>query len=553
MSDPQILSLTDAQFVDVYRWCLANGHLKDDRTGVGTVSADVAVMRFDCRDKHIPIFSLRRIIVDKFMHEMHFFISGKTSIKYLRDNKVGIWDSWFIKGTDVYDVPSIYTYTLQERADLAIALGLAEQLNDYADFEMTRHQGAEYTVVDLTLNPETDPWDLFESEVTQVEEWLTNKGIPTSEVRGGKRVSLQKRLTRVSKNDSVKWEVINGVIAEPWEKLAENSTGERILNTGEDVKITVFVDNQFKDIAVRPIVAQAIVVTLDELGVPAYPLVDADIGKGAYGAQWRAWQDTQMIPVYDKELRDQYYAQGYELQGFMNGNGSKEDALIMHRDIDQLANAINLLKTDPDNRRINVTAWNPGRTWQAALPPCHLYFQFNSRKLTDEERQKLLFKVVCKEAEADRKRQEDLMFPEQNTYRALNRSFFGEGNEARYQEYLAENGVPERALSLTVVLRSSDLPLGAVFNVAQYAYLLHMVAHVVGMEAENLITIGVDAHIYKNQIDKVRSFLDRSTIPGNNPKIVFKRKVTDIDDFKFEDVEIIDYIHGEHVDIPVAV
>lgn len=91
------------------------------------------------------------------------------------------------------------------------------------------------------------------------------------------------------------------------------------------------------------------------------------------------------------------------------------------------------------------------------------------------------------------------------------------------------------------------------FNVAQYAYLLHMVAHVTKHAPIELVTVGVDAHIYNNQIDQIKELINRDSDPDFNARVVFKRDVAEIDDFKFEDIEIVGYTHGPFMDIPVAV
>lgn len=91
------------------------------------------------------------------------------------------------------------------------------------------------------------------------------------------------------------------------------------------------------------------------------------------------------------------------------------------------------------------------------------------------------------------------------------------------------------------------------FNVAQYAYLLHMVAHVVNMEPDELITLGVDSHIYENQVAAVKELLLRDSHPDTDPRIKFHRQVDNIDDCTFEDVSVEGYQHQPRLDIPVAV
>lgn len=115
-------------------------------------------------------------------------------------------------------------------------------------------------------------------------------------------------------------------------------------------------------------------------------------------------------------------------------------------EVDQIANLINKLKTDPNDRRLVITAWNPGELEQMALPPCHMIFQF----------------------------------------------FVADGK-----------------LSLHMTQRSCDMFLGVPFNIASYALLLSMVAQVVGLKPYECVLTLNDAHIYHEHFDAVREQLTR--------------------------------------------
>jgi thymidylate synthase len=522
MSDPVIHNLVDAQFVEKYRHCLDHGWFQEDRTGVGTYATHAAVMRFDCQFGQMPIISLRGILPEKFQHEMHWFVSGNTNIKYLRDNKVGIWDSWFIKGTDKYDDVPRDPYTFQERIYKAHELGLMQKLYEFADFEMVSEpdRSGNYQYINVDLCPEiTSTWDLFSSEVRQIEKWLTDKNVPTHK-HIPKPISLKRRLARVSKNDAA-WEQINkAAIPDPmidWD--------------GENEKVVVFRDNKFVEITLDYGQVINIGRALDKLGVPAYPLLEADIGQGGYGAQWRKWPDTQLVSLADdaKPSYADYVKQGYKQVGTAQLEMTTIGEVVMHRNIDQLQNCIDTLRTNPDDRRIIVTAHNPGRTWQAALPPCHLYFQFTSQVLTMAQRVKLL------------------------KYKYRDFVELPQDMEGTVDQYLDKHDIPRRGLNCFVLLRSSDLPLGAVFNVAQYAYLLHMVAHVTKHAPMELVTVGVNAHIYLNQVEAIKELIWRDSDGDFDARMVIKGEFENIDDITFNDVEITGYTHGPFMDIPVAV
>jgi len=156
--------------------------------------------------------------------------------------------------------------------------------------------------------------------------------------------------------------------------------------------------------------------------------------------------------------------------------------------IDQLADVIDRIRKSPDSRRLIVTAWNPADVDQMALPPCHCLFQF----------------------------------------------------------YVAGG-----KLSCQLYQRSADIFLGVPFNIASYALLTHMVAHVTGLKAGEFIHTLGDAHLYLNHLEQVEEQLQREPLPL--PRLILKRDVTSIDDFRYEDFEIAGYQSLSHIPAPVAV
>ncbi|MFN0192201.1 MAG: thymidylate synthase [Aestuariivirga sp.] len=156
--------------------------------------------------------------------------------------------------------------------------------------------------------------------------------------------------------------------------------------------------------------------------------------------------------------------------------------------IDQLADVIQRIRKSPDSRRLIVTAWNPADVDKMALPPCHCLFQF----------------------------------------------------------YVA-NG----KLSCQLYQRSADIFIGVPFNIASYALLTHMVAHVTGLKVGEFIHTLGDAHLYLNHLDQADEQLKRQPLPL--PRLIMKRDVRDIEDFRFEDFEIAGYEYHPHIAAPVAV
>ena len=170
---------------------------------------------------------------------------------------------------------------------------------------------------------------------------------------------------------------------------------------------------------------------------------------------WNEWADKNgnLGPVYGAQWRN------------FNGAG-----------IDQIKDVIERIKTNPNDRRMIVTAWNPCQIDQMALPPCHCFFQF----------------------------------------------------------YVAEG-----KLSCMLYQRSCDMFLGVPFNIASYGLLTMMMAQVTGLKlGEYVHTLG-DAHIYHNHFDQVREQLSRTPYPL--PQMKINPAVKNIDDFKYEDFELVGY------------
>ncbi len=175
---------------------------------------------------------------------------------------------------------------------------------------------------------------------------------------------------------------------------------------------------------------------------------------------WNEWADENgnLGPVYGSQWRN------------WNGEG-----------IDQLAEVIHKLKTNPNDRRMIVSAWNVSKIPEMKLPPCHMMFQF----------------------------------------------------------YVADG-----KLSCMLYQRSCDMFLGVPFNIASYALLTMMIAQVCGLTPGEFVHTLGDTHIYHNHFEQVREQLSRE--PYLLPQMRLNPAVTDINDFKYEDFELLNYqCHGK--------
>ena len=188
---------------------------------------------------------------------------------------------------------------------------------------------------------------------------------------------------------------------------------------------------------------------------------NGELGR-VYGAQWRDWRGADGVHV------------------------------------DQIENLIAQIKSDPQSRRLIVSAWNPAEIGKMALPPCHLLFQFYVSPTADSS-----------------------------------------GGEQRGE------------LSCQLYQRSCDLFLGVPFNIASYSLLTMMVAQVADLEPGDFVHTFGDLHLYKNHLDQAREQLSRECRPL--PRLKLNPAIKNIHDFKFEDFELVGYEPHPLIKAPIAV
>jgi thymidylate synthase len=233
---------------------------------------------------------------------------------------------------------------------------------------------------------------------------------------------------------------------------------------------------------------------------------------------WNEWADPNgnLGPIYGYQWRKW---RRYEQQYSVNDGHTFS---VEH--IDQIANLINTLKKNPDNRRMLVSAWNVGELEDMLFPPCHYGFQVSTFELTTAERDKL-FRA---------KYGENLPFL----------IYSMDGEEGLHQEY-DKYSLPRRSISLKWEQRSVDTFLGLPFNIASYGLLLLMLAQVVNMVPDELICTLGDTHLYLNHIEQAKLQLTRE--PKALPQMKLNPAIKGIDDFKFEDFTLQNYDPHPHI------
>jgi thymidylate synthase len=177
-----------------------------------------------------------------------------------------------------------------------------------------------------------------------------------------------------------------------------------------------------------------------------------------YGKQWRKWK--------------------YQENEWYDGHTHYPE---ISTSIDQISNLVQQLKTNPDSRRLMVSAWNVAELGQMVLPPCHYGFQVYTRELSESERFNWYGNKI------DSHMHHDHIVQEMN-----------------------QENVPTRAISLMWNQRSVDTFLGLPFNIASYGLLLEIIAKEVNMVPDELIGNLGDVHLYSNHIDQAKEQIGRT-------------------------------------------
>jgi thymidylate synthase len=215
-----------------------------------------------------------------------------------------------------------------------------------------------------------------------------------------------------------------------------------------------------------------------------------------YGNQWRSWGRKNVV---NYDLENVKSSDKVKVMDLIRDGGdySKYNVKVTYQNnsIDQITNLIQDLKTNPDSRRLMVSAWNVGELDQMVLPPCHYGFQVYTRELSLEERLDLASK----------------------TYDVFDPLDFSIPAKVDHDEIDKLYPVPKRAISLMWNQRSVDTFLGLPFNIASYGLLLILIAREVNMIPENLIGNLGDTHLYLNHLEQAEEQMSRE--PFELPKI----------------------------------
>ena len=478
------MSNADQTYADALRFVIYNGIKREDRTGVGTTSYFGYSMNFDLRSE-FPILEGKKIHWPSVAHELLWMISGSTNANDLSEKDVTIWEEWRrpVSNRDL---------VLVERRDAVPSCPPTEistDLTTYADtidkklvdiwrrmmkrcYVPTSDKYRAYGAKGVTVHPRWHSAAAFVEDAKRLPHWSyklaswddfeLDKDYYGSQQYGpetcvwiphDENVSYTNSATPVRVVDIDGQEHIYITQAEASRRLGLSATTLNRM-VGTDAPISglkssnvrfnswVFEKASFGDYLLR-----------QEL------IEDGDLGP-VYGKNWRSWS------------------------GYDNNRGEYG--------IDQLAEAIRLIKEDPTSRRIIVNAWNVADLDEMALPPCHMFYQF-----------------------------------------------YVDGDY----------------LDVQVYQRSADIFLGVPFNISSYALLLSLVAHVTGKTPRFLRMVFGDLHLYNNHQEAAAKYLDQVEKVDiySRPMLVIATTHDDIDQITYEDFALSDYYPQPAIKAPVAV
>lgn len=341
------------------------GEDRTDRTGTGTRSlfGDVQ-MKFDLRNS-FPLLTTKFVSFHSIKHELIWMLRGDTNIRYLKQNRVKIWDDWV--------QPETAQYRMLEWGERLRRL-TTEQLKNFDEVtELMKEDGRSQRYI---LNVQS--------------ELLAKAGVPEKELIAGELgpvyepKSYEELYNEVAKSFgavNINWQIMDG------NQEIENTVSP-FIHDNYGTTVCIYFRQPVWEFFVADSYAEtnmaALVFVAGYQGISHKKLVAGELGP-VYGSQWRKWPDTRV--VYDKKYEAEVDA--YEKRGFTRLGKVSIDydfsADVIYREIDQIAMIEDQLKNNPDSRRIILSGWNVAMIEEMALPPCHTLAQWYVSTQKDDE------------------------------------------------------------------------------------------------------------------------------------------------------------------------
>lgn len=553
----------DNEYLKLMQLVIDTGTWNQNRTGIRTKSIFGPQMRFDLRDGSIPLLTTKHMHIRSIVHELLWYLMGTGNIKYLQDNGVRIWNEWSsidnhlgpvygtlwrafpppntfhpISNKTVVDDTNIRTWLTTDSSLLT--------LGKYSNQQFTNIQGKEYTVLGVDGKQSNGVYNnkerFSQTYTVRFNEtgWCKYK-VPSASVHKGKFVDQSipsvygvgilgdyknKNETALHKHLRRIWENMISKCYNPKDTAFDTHGAKGVLVCERWKVLSDFIDDVHK-------LPNWYAMKQEFCGY----ILDKDYygDNKLYHVNTSVWmlrtisnmhrQDATptVIKTSDKIL---YFptessaakyigtspaaikarTMGKVLAPLHGASVSSFDQsgnhIIRHGlYVDQISQLINGLCTNPTSRRLMLSAWHPGM-----LP-------------------------------------DDGLLPATNAERGL--------QALPPCHFHIQCNVVDGELSMILNQRSCDVFLGIPFNVVQYSILLRMLAEVTNLKPGELIWNGGNVHVYENHLDQCAEQLSRK--PFKSPTLVFNRYINNIDDFRFDDFEIIGYNSHPTIKAVVAV
>jgi len=585
------MNKVDTEYFRIVNDILTNGKVKKNRTGIDTIGIFGAQAKYDVDLNAFPILTTKKVHWTAIVHELLWFISGDTNIKYLVDNNVKIWNEWAfsryqkVKPTlgGIMLVDELL-FTNQEKRVLASKLepedvdvvdsikkSIQEKQNKFIDRIKNDAEfanrwgelgygtyGSTWTAFEVPNIPVNINPHIKEKEPAYDYSINSPKTFHTGVLKDdfcGKNIATKKSgtLTVIGRepNDMhgrpvyiVQFDKTGYTTIARKDAILNNRVGDPFYPSRAGVgfignyKIASELDENLYKVWSH---------MLDRCYNPECKEYEFYGNKGVFVCnRWLSferfiadvknlpnWRDKKLNPKNYQLDKDYYHSNCYSadtcvwLKSDENKKYQKknQNQSRIPLPINQLQKVIDKLKTNPDDRRIIVSAWHPYWVDHCALPPCHCLFQFHTEELTLEERIEILQKQVG-----------PVNLPK---------------SEMWVIQKLAEENIPSRRLNCLLYQRSQDTALGNPFNVASYSLLTAMIAQTVNMTTGTFTHSTGDTHIYVNHLDGLKLQLTRE--PKKLPKLWLNPEVKSLFDFKYDDIKLLDYEFHPTIKFEVAV
>lgn len=541
----------ETQYIDSLKYILENGVTKGDRTGTGTLSVFCQQLRFDLSQGEFPLFTSKEVSFHNIREEIQWMVSGETKVTNMVRAGCNIWNPW-IKPIDHWGSEMKHRPIVRVNKVKDEPIKLAVEGDDFEGFVKHAYRHAKKVRMEAELEAGVDNphqqraanvilnmWRaLFDQTIRlyfeqDVQHINSNYKRPSEMAMYpmaayASRGSVRSLCTRWQNPENFFIEFFK--IPNYRAFLDECVFGTKLL-----LNTSYLLTGQYYGSSV---LSPETAVFLHKLELKLYSKAD-DVGVVKVPFHDQHYGKRPAMYVFDRSMMgDNYISRPNEINhsrveevnkvpgnvllrfalsegelGPVYGKQWRRSLAIAENgeeviEVDQLQKVIDMLREDPDDRRIIVDSWNQSELSKMALPPCHYTMQFYTTEIDEDDAYDWV---------------------EENVSSA--------------------EDVVGRQVSLRVTMRSGDESIGKPYNVAGYAYLLLMIASHLRYIPGELVIETTDSHIYLNQVDMVKKLVRRKLRPL--PTYHFTNWGSE--DLLKNDIAIHNYKPHKAIPMPVAV